>query len=268
MTEDYYAALGLSPTSENVVIRAAYLALMRRYHPDANPSEEAAARTRAINAAYAVLGDPAKRAEYDQTRAEEAWELGPGQRPPSAVSRGLFPAAAMLLALVLLLLVLWSPLPLVDPPAPRPHGPARAAPVRQHTPPSAPSRPLATPAPRLPAQARPTPSPPPPSPTVLQPAARQRAASQPGRPLRTAARPTASPPAARSGTSRNLANLDRLQALHYSQSLGRADPRKRALLLSTRERFVARRDACRSESCTREAYLARMREVSNIMTGQ
>lgn len=258
MTEDYYAALGLSPTSEDVVIRAAYLALMRRYHPDANPSDEAAARTRAINDAYAVLGDPAKRAEYDETRTEEAWELGPGQRPPSAASRGLFPAAAMLLALVLLLLVLWSPLPLVDPPAPRPHGPARAAPVRRDAPPPAPSRPLATPSRELPAQARPTPSPPPPSPAILQPA-RQPVLAQPGRRPPTAARPT---------TTRNLANLDRLQALHYRQSLGLADARKRALLVTTRERFVARRDACRSESCTREAYLARMREVSNIMTGQ
>ena len=48
MTPDYYAILGVSPASEDVVIRAAYLALMRRYHPDRNASAEAAERARAI----------------------------------------------------------------------------------------------------------------------------------------------------------------------------------------------------------------------------
>ncbi len=67
--------------------------------------------------------------------------------------------------------------------------------------------------------------------------------------------------------SANLANLDRQQALLYSQSLGRADAAKRAQLLGTRERFVARREACKTDVCTSAAYLARMREVSEIMTG-
>ena len=99
MTPDYYAALGLSPTSEDVVIRAAYKALMRRYHPDGNPSADAAARTRAINAAYAVLGDPDRRAEYDQSRAAGSWVEIPA-RPLSGLPSGLFAAAAMLLVLV------------------------------------------------------------------------------------------------------------------------------------------------------------------------
>jgi hypothetical protein len=290
VTPDYYAALGLSPTSEDVVIRAAYLALMRRYHPDGNPSEVAAARTRAINAAYAVLSDPEKRAEYDRTRAEETWAPGPDQRPPGMATRGLFPAAAMLLGLLLVFLVVWSPLPLVES-APRPLAPTRAAagdanpappttrakdppaarrvrieaqpapPVQQERPPPAP------PPPQLLAQARPEP---PPLKTrfvsplgASQPAVAQAKPAQPKLPLRTASQPTASQPGA---SKRNLANLDRLQALHYNQSLGRADEKKRALLISTRDRFVARRDACRSVSCTRDTYLARMREVSDIMT--
>ncbi|MBA2771836.1 MAG: J domain-containing protein, partial [Sphingomonas sp.] len=65
MTGDYYAILGVSPTSEDVVIRAAYRALMRRYHPDTDSSSDATERARAINAAYAVLSDPEKRARYD-----------------------------------------------------------------------------------------------------------------------------------------------------------------------------------------------------------
>jgi curved DNA-binding protein CbpA len=258
VTPDYYAALGLSPTSEDVVIRAAYLALIRRYHPDGNQSEEAAARTLAITAAYDVLSDPDKRAEYDKTRAEEPWEPGPAQGPPSTARRGLFPAAAMMLVLVLVLLVVWSPLPLAEPPAPRPHAPTRAAPVRVDTPPAPPSR--------RPAQARPAPSPAPPFPEVVQPAGRQPVAAQPSRQPPTAAQPKASAPRDSPITNRNLANLDRLQALHYSQSLSFADGRKKALLVSTRKRFVARRAACLSEACTRETYLARMREISAIMT--
>ena len=69
MTSDCYAILGVSPSSEDVVIQAAYRALIRRYHPDANPSTEAAARVREINAAYAILRDPDRRAAYDAERA-------------------------------------------------------------------------------------------------------------------------------------------------------------------------------------------------------
>ena len=61
----------MSPTSEHVVIQAAYRALMRRYHPDADPSSEAAQRAQAINAAYAVLGDPEKRVRYDGSLAAQ-----------------------------------------------------------------------------------------------------------------------------------------------------------------------------------------------------
>jgi len=66
---DYYAVLGVSPSSEDVVIRAAYRALMRRYHPDADRSSEATDRARLINAAYAVLSDPEQRRRYDGTLA-------------------------------------------------------------------------------------------------------------------------------------------------------------------------------------------------------
>ncbi len=57
VTLDYYATLGVSRAAEDVVIRAAYLALMRRYHPDANSSPEAAERVRGVTTAYEVLSD-------------------------------------------------------------------------------------------------------------------------------------------------------------------------------------------------------------------
>jgi hypothetical protein len=68
---DYYEVLGVSPSSDEVVIKAAYKALMQKFHPDRNPSPEASNRATEINGAYAVVGDPLQRAEYDQQRA--AW---------------------------------------------------------------------------------------------------------------------------------------------------------------------------------------------------
>ena len=68
MEPDYYKVLGVSADSEDIVIQAAYRALMRRYHPDKNPSDTARQRTVEINAAYAVLGDSSKRAAYDAKR--------------------------------------------------------------------------------------------------------------------------------------------------------------------------------------------------------
>ena len=65
---DHYATLGVAPTSPRQVIRAAYLQLMRRYHPDRNPSAAAAARAREITAAYAVLSVAEDRAKYDIER--------------------------------------------------------------------------------------------------------------------------------------------------------------------------------------------------------
>lgn len=60
----HYQTLGVSPDAEPEVIQAAYRALMRKYHPDSgqSPSVE---RAQAINTAYDVVSDPARRAEYD-----------------------------------------------------------------------------------------------------------------------------------------------------------------------------------------------------------
>ena len=65
---DHYQVLGLSPQAEDVVIVAAYRALASRYHPDkfTGPDATIAHRRMAqINAAYAVLSDPAQRQALD-----------------------------------------------------------------------------------------------------------------------------------------------------------------------------------------------------------
>jgi curved DNA-binding protein len=58
-SKDYYAVLGVLPSIEVTAIKAVYLALVKKYHPDVYSGEKAEAeqRTREINEAYGVLGD-------------------------------------------------------------------------------------------------------------------------------------------------------------------------------------------------------------------
>ncbi len=75
--KDYYAVLGVVPSAEDVVIRAAYKALALRYHPDRNPgSSEAAAKMAELNEAYNILSDPVKRKDYDKARGEKEGDFG------------------------------------------------------------------------------------------------------------------------------------------------------------------------------------------------
>ncbi len=74
--KDYYGILGVIRTTEDIVIKAAYRALAQKYHPDKfdGPQDEAQQRMQEINEAYAVLSDPEKRKEYDQTYTFETSE--------------------------------------------------------------------------------------------------------------------------------------------------------------------------------------------------
>ena len=74
--ESYYELLQVTPTADLEIITAAYRALIRRHHPDRNPSPTADATTKRLNEAWEILSDPAKRAEYDRTFAG-----GPSSRP-------------------------------------------------------------------------------------------------------------------------------------------------------------------------------------------
>jgi hypothetical protein len=65
---DYYAILGVAPTSDDVVIRAAYRALMLKYHPDTNADARSTLKAAQINEAYKVLSDTSERARYDELR--------------------------------------------------------------------------------------------------------------------------------------------------------------------------------------------------------
>jgi hypothetical protein len=405
VTPDHYATLGVSPTSEDVVIRAAYLALMRRYHPDRNSSSEAAERARAIINAYGVLSDWSRRSEYDLKRAQLRALQSPGgfaPRRPRPSPSALFAVVAVSL---LVLVAIRPPLFVRELPERVSAAPVRQAAVPESnaahcesratgdeikrelfrraarirgrdqaafdriaghsliridlpelreadaklgtvrcrawvaldlppgvavldgrrnlmaeigytvlpvagarsaislsneglivTPlvtleqvirpedeplPEAIAEPPVEASPRLdqqPAPPKPAPAPPrarvapQPAKTVPQ---RTRAAAQPAKAAQqAAARPSPSfscqiaKGRGENAVCKNsdLARLDRHLGMLYGQSWGQADAARRAELLGSRERFIARRDACRSDSCINDTYVRRMREISDIMT--
>ena len=77
--KDYYKVLGVSSSASEKEIKAAFRKLSKQYHPDANKGSEE--KFKDISAAYDVLGDPARRKEYDEVRA-----MGPMANPFGAGS--------------------------------------------------------------------------------------------------------------------------------------------------------------------------------------
>lgn len=292
-TEDHYATLGVTPRSEDVVIRAAYLALMRRYHPDKNSSSETSGRAQAIIAAFAVLGDVEKRLKYDWDRRRAAEELA---RPPQPrltnMHRGLI-AASLIALLTVPLAFMQAPRTVADPPA-RPPGKPRGPAHPQLSP--AGSIPKPDPVERLTATvasmsaqkaaetvepsavaervAAPRPSPEK-APRVLVRAPLERPQAPK---VAKVAKPVASgiskclatKPGADTAVCNNdnLAALDRLALAFYGQSLKAGNATKRAALLDSRNGFLGRLESCRSEPCLRSAYMTHMREISTIVEGK
>src|SRR3978361_2469165 len=67
--KDYYKVLGVAPDATPKDITKAYRKLARGSHPDTHPGDDASEeRFKEISAAYDVLGDEAKRKEYDEVR--------------------------------------------------------------------------------------------------------------------------------------------------------------------------------------------------------
>jgi molecular chaperone DnaJ len=71
--KDFYKVLGVSEKASRDEIRKAYRKLSKELHPDSGGDEE---RFKEVSAAYDVLGDEAKRKEYDDVR-----KLGPMGNP-------------------------------------------------------------------------------------------------------------------------------------------------------------------------------------------
>jgi curved DNA-binding protein CbpA len=73
---DYYEFLQISPNAEPSTIHRVYRFLAGRLHPD-NPATGDAEKFLLLKQAYDVLGDPARRAEYDATYKKQAPQQAP-----------------------------------------------------------------------------------------------------------------------------------------------------------------------------------------------
>jgi len=87
---DPYLVLGVSPTATQAEITHAYRTRLRAHHPDTRhtpPSQTADDDLRQVLAAYDLLRDPARRADYD--RATTLAATPPPHRPhgPTPVDR-------------------------------------------------------------------------------------------------------------------------------------------------------------------------------------
>lgn len=275
---DHYAVLGLAPYAEHSAVRAAYLELMRRYHPDINSSEEAAARAREVTAAYEVLGNPDSRTDYDLARAHAhaAWadRRTSAWRSPQALA-----GLASLGGVALLSLVYLMPrapedrveqVPAVSSPSAPPRR-AKPAPVR--------------PAPKVverakPAEALPPPAPaevaPPPAPLKVAPSPARfevkrtppvevKRVSQPAGPAPAPSKIEPQRPVTPADNSAALAGLDRHLGILLRQSVRRADAARQQSLYRDHYRFIARLNSCATDACKKREYLARMGEVTSTM---
>ena len=63
---DFYELLGVGRDADADTLKRAYRNMARQYHPDINKEPGAEERFKEIGRAYEVLGDPQKRATYDQ----------------------------------------------------------------------------------------------------------------------------------------------------------------------------------------------------------
>lgn len=78
---DYYAELGVEPTASQAEIASTYRSLAKTLHPDARPTDPAAAdRFKRVTAAYRTLADVARRRDYDERRARGLAPVAAGER--------------------------------------------------------------------------------------------------------------------------------------------------------------------------------------------
>src|SRR5262249_19507410 len=99
MPRNFYEVLGVERNASEADIKKAYRKLSRQYHPDRNPGDKGAeAKFKEVQEAYDVLGDKAKRAQYDRWGFEPPggaggeggfrWSTGPGGFDSSSFDPG------------------------------------------------------------------------------------------------------------------------------------------------------------------------------------
>ena len=93
--KDYYAVLGVSASATQDEIKKQYRKLAAKHHPDKNQNDpKAADRFKEISEAYQVIGDPAKRKQYDQMRQLGAFGGGRSAGGAGSPFGGGFPGGA------------------------------------------------------------------------------------------------------------------------------------------------------------------------------
>lgn len=89
---DPYTVLGVSPTATRAEITRAYRRQLRALHPDTRTSAATSAaddRLQEVVAAYALLRDPARRAQYDRdARVGRVRDVSRTVRPSDRVNPG------------------------------------------------------------------------------------------------------------------------------------------------------------------------------------
>ena len=76
----HYQTLGVAKTASKAAVRAAYISLAKKFHPDVCKAVDARQKFQAIQEAYGILGDEGKRREYDLggaggfTETSQKWE--------------------------------------------------------------------------------------------------------------------------------------------------------------------------------------------------
>lgn len=78
MAKSLYSVLGVAESASESEIKKAFRKLAQEFHPDRNKSPQAEEKFKEINAAYAVLGDKDKKAEYDR-KGDSMFNHGTGQ---------------------------------------------------------------------------------------------------------------------------------------------------------------------------------------------
>ncbi|MCA9729970.1 MAG: DnaJ domain-containing protein [Candidatus Eisenbacteria bacterium] len=85
---DHYATLAVDPAASPAEIKAAYRRRSRELHPDYNRRPGATREMAALNAAYAVLSEPAARERYDLARPGRYKRVTATPVQPPPVGRG------------------------------------------------------------------------------------------------------------------------------------------------------------------------------------
>jgi DnaJ family protein A protein 2 len=89
--DDFYEVLGVTKTSNEDDIKKAYKTLAKKYHPDKNLGDEAAAeKFKQISNAYEILSDPKKKQIYDQFGHEGLEGGGGAGADPQAFFQRMF----------------------------------------------------------------------------------------------------------------------------------------------------------------------------------